>query len=57
MVNKDYWRNHWLFRKYEINDDMPLKEKVWRYQMNHKAFIMIECGILIIVLNWIKGIL
>jgi len=56
MLNlKEYLKKSWFFKKYEITDDTPFLEMVWKYQWNHKALIMIECGILIIVLNLIFG--
>lgn len=57
MVTKEQLRNHWFFKKYEINDDMPMVEKVWRYQWNNKALIMIECGIVYLLCYYVKQII
>ena len=51
MITKEKLRNNWFFKKYEISDDMPLLEQVWRYQWNHKSLIMIECGTIAVMLN------
>jgi len=53
MSLREYLRNSWFFRKYEVTDDMPLIEKVWRIQWNQKHWIMFECGILYFVLSFI----
>ena len=55
MVTKEQLRNHWFFRKYEIKEDEPLIDQVWKYQWNHKALIMIECGALYLVMNYLFG--
>jgi len=57
MITRDEIRKNkfiiWFFKKQEIDKDMPLMEQVWRYQWNNKAFIMIECGILLMILNYL----
>ena len=53
MNVREYLRNSWFFKKYEIDKDMPLMENVWRYQWNHKSIIMIECGLLYYLLDWL----
>ena len=51
-MDKEKWRNHWFFKKYEITPDLPFWEKVRRIQWNNKVFIFFECGLLCVVLNY-----
>ena len=54
-MDKEKIRNNkfikWFFEKQIINDSDPLIEQFWKIQWNNKALIMIECGIVIILLN------
>jgi len=58
MINKEELRKNkfikWLLEKQVINDDDSFIEKLWKYQWNAKASILIECGILIIILNLLR---
>ena len=54
MKLKTYLSNSWFFKKYPVDKDMPMMERVWRYQWNHKALIMIECGCVALIMNWLK---